>query len=108
MSNRIRTGQGRVEFLANKALIYSLLEKGHTIIAVFEQLKEEGKLTLSYASFSALLRYDKATSEIKNSMSILNREKTSKDEQKNEMREEKNYHNKNSFIFTEKSKQEKF
>lgn len=59
MGSRIRTGQGRVEFLTYHQEIYKLLEQGYTIISVYEQLKNEGKLSLSYPSFTALLRYDR-------------------------------------------------
>ncbi len=52
---RIKQGQGKVEYLAHKEKIFSLLAKGYTITAIHEQLTKEGKITLSYPRFAALL-----------------------------------------------------
>lgn len=54
MIKKLRPGQARIQFIKYKEEIFDLLEKGHTIISVFELLKEQNKTTMSYSSFLRL------------------------------------------------------
>ena len=53
---RIRTGQGRVEYLAHKITINELLSQGYTLMSIHEQLTGDGKITMSYKTLSGILR----------------------------------------------------
>ncbi len=103
MTKRVRTGQARVEFLANRTQIHKLLSKGHTAVTVFEKLRDSGKITHAYTTFVALLRNDKEKFE-----SVVEEPQSSAcgDEDKNKSGLNNSY--KNSFVLTEKTKQEKF
>lgn len=54
--NRIKTGQGRVEYLANKPVIHELLSKGYTLMSIYEKFKKEGKMTMSYKTLNMLVK----------------------------------------------------
>lgn len=64
---RIRSGMGRVEYLANKDLIHDLLRQGYTLVSIHEKLKEKGKLTLSYSTLNGLVKPPKRKSKKKKS-----------------------------------------
>lgn len=51
-----RLGFARVEFIACKPEIDSLLAAGYTIIGAHEVLREKGKITMGYGRFAQLLR----------------------------------------------------
>lgn len=48
---RIRRNQSRIEFLANKALVESLLEQGFDKKRIFESLQKNGAFSMSYSAF---------------------------------------------------------
>lgn len=54
-TKRIRTGQGRVEYLAHKQSITEQLTQGYTLTSIYEKLKKEGKLSMSYSTLSGLI-----------------------------------------------------
>lgn len=58
-NNHVRAGIGNVEFLANQCEILELLDKGYTIISIYNKLKEEGKLSQSYTTFTTKIRQRK-------------------------------------------------
>lgn len=48
---RIRRNQGRIELLANRAVVDDLLAQGFDKIRIFERLQEDGAISMSYSTF---------------------------------------------------------
>lgn len=46
----------RVEYLAIKAAVDQMLDQGHTVKAVFEEMTRTGRITISYTSFCDYVR----------------------------------------------------
>lgn len=60
MAKKLRHGQARVQFLACRAEICDLIEKGHSIKCVHEILIEDNKITMSYTALTSFLKkYEK-------------------------------------------------
>jgi hypothetical protein len=56
MQKRKFKGEGKVQFLAKKEEIQSLLEKGWPVSAILDQLRDEGSITLGYHQFLHYVR----------------------------------------------------
>ncbi len=48
---RLRPGLARVEFFAVREDVMALLTQGHTYASAYDQLKEAGKISMSYSAF---------------------------------------------------------
>lgn len=55
----ILKGQARVEYLAHKPLIQASLDEGYTLVYIYQKLKAEGKLTLSYKRLAVFVADEK-------------------------------------------------
>ena len=49
-------GSARVEYFACRADVEAMLAQGHTARAVYEHLKDQGRLTCSYSAFCDYVR----------------------------------------------------
>ncbi len=76
MSTRIRIGQGRVEFIAHREEILKRIEQGYSIIRIHEELTEQGKLTMAYPSFCAIVRRYNRQQQERQRMPMENQEKS--------------------------------
>lgn len=90
---RIRTGQGRVEFFANKPIIFDLLDQGFTVTSVHEKLINDGKITMSYKTLNALVKKQrnikKVLTSINSDPSIIKDDNIEDKNQKNKKGEDK-------------------
>ncbi len=48
---RLRPGLARVEFFAVREDVMALLTQGHTYASAYDQLKDAGKISMSYSAF---------------------------------------------------------
>ena len=65
---RLRNGMARVEFLAVREEAEALIAKGHPAMSIYQQFKEAGKISMSYAAFHKHLRG--ATKKVQQSVPV--------------------------------------
>jgi len=56
VEGKVRKGRGLLEITVQRDEILQAIEKGHSIIAIWEALFEQGKVTVQYSSFSRIVK----------------------------------------------------